>query len=112
MCRRFRSHRERFLGAGLHGYFFALAIRDHFRATGELRAIRSIPPRRDDLQIRCQRGGGQFETHLVVAFAGGAVGDSVGLFLLRDLHHAFGNERPGDAGAEKILAFVNRARRE
>ena len=29
--------------------------------------------------------------------------------LLGDLHHALGDERPRDAGAEKILALVNRA---
>ena len=29
--------------------------------------------------------------------------------FLRDFHHALGDERPRDAGAEKILALVNRA---
>ena len=37
------------------------------------------------------------------------MGDGVGLFLSGDFHHALGDERPGDAGAEEILAFVDRA---
>ena len=31
------------------------------------------------------------------------------LFLVRDLDHALGDQRPRDAGAEEILALVNRA---
>jgi hypothetical protein len=37
------------------------------------------------------------------------VGDGVGFFFARDFDHALGDERSGDAGAEKILALVNRA---
>ena len=85
------------------------AIIDHLLPAGKFAAITFVAPRGDDLQIRRERGGGQFETHLVVAFAGRAVGDGVGLFLLGDLHHALGDERARDAGAEKILALVNRA---
>ena len=54
-------------------------------------------------------GGGQFEADLVVAFAGGAVGDGLGLFLAGDVDHALGDEGPGDAGAEEILVFVDGA---
>ena len=69
-----------------------------------------VAPRRDDLQIRRERGGGEFKPHLVVAFAGRAVGDGVGFFLLGDFDHALGDERAGDAGAEEILVLINRAR--
>ena len=101
--------RKRFLRAGMHGDFFLRAIRNHFRATGKFAAIPRVPPRGDDLQIRRERGGGQFEAHLVIPLPGRAVGDGVGLFLFGDFHHALGDERARDAGAEKILAFVNRA---
>ena len=37
------------------------------------------------------------------------MGDGVGLFLFGDFHHAFGDKRPGDAGAEEILAFIDRS---
>ena len=73
-------------------------------------AIPRVTPGSDDFQVRRQRGGGEFESHLVIALTRRAVCDGVGLFLLRDFHHAFGNQRPGDARAEKVLAFVNRAR--
>ena len=102
-------HRIRFLGAGLHGNLVLGAVINHLLPAGKFAAIAFVAPRGDDLQIRRERGGGQFEAHLVVAFAGGAVGDGVGFFLLGDFHHALGDERARDAGAEEILALVNRA---
>jgi NAD(P)-dependent dehydrogenase (short-subunit alcohol dehydrogenase family) len=71
--------------------------------------ITLVAPRGDDVQVRRERGGGEFEADLVVALAGGAVGDGVGLLGLGDLHHALGDERPRDRGAEEVLALVNRA---
>ena len=85
------------------------AVINHLLPAGKFVAIPRVPPRRNHLQIRRKRGGGQFEPHLVVALAGGAVGDGVSLFLFGDGNHALGDERPGDAGAQKILALVNRA---
>ena len=35
--------------------------------------------------------------------------DRLGFFLSRDLDHSFRDERTGNAGAEEILPFVNRA---
>ena len=59
-------------------------------------------PRRDDLERRVERHHGQLEPHLIVAFAGGAVRHGIGVFLVRDFHRPFGDERPGEAGSEKI----------
>ena len=109
MCSRFRSDRERFFCAGLYGDPVPRAVINHLLPAGKVGAKGGVPPRGDDLQFRRERGGGKFEAHLVVALAGGAVGDGVGLFLPGDFHHAFGDERPGDAGAQEILALVNGA---
>src|ERR1043166_7841886 len=87
----------------------ALAVINHLLSSGEFVAIALVAPRSDDLQVRCERGGGQFETHLIVALAGGAVGDGIRFFLLRDFHHALGDERSRDACTEEVLALVNRA---
>lgn len=43
---------------------------------------RPVAPRRDDLDVRVQRIGRQFETDLVVALAGGAMSNRVGASLL------------------------------
>jgi hypothetical protein len=64
-------------------------------------------PRRDDLDARFQRIVAELEADLVVALAGGAVGDCVGAGLARDLDLALGDQRPGDRGAEQIDALVD-----
>ena len=110
MCRRLRSIEYGFFAVACTGMLLLRAVGDHLRAAGELR--RGTASSRHGAmtsQLRRERGGGQLEAHLVVALAGGAVGDGVGLFLPGDLDHALGDERPGDAGAEEILALVDRA---
>src|SRR5690625_7477866 len=66
-------------------------------------------PGRDDADVRVERVAGQFEADLVVALAGGAVGDRVRAFLLGDLDHAAGDEGPGERGPEQVVTFVGRA---
>ena len=85
------------------------AVINHLLATGKFGAIAFVAPWGDDLQVGRERGGGEFEAHLIVAFAGRTVRNGVGLFFLGDFHHALGDERARDAGAEKILPLVNRA---
>ena len=82
------------------------------RVFDEVHAAREIPlaPRRDDLDVRLERIGGQFEADLVVAFAGRAVADRVGAFGAGDLDQALADERARDRGAEQVIAFVNRIR--
>ena len=43
----------------------------------------------------------EFEADLVVAFAGRAVRDGVGFFLLGDFHHTLGDERARDVVPRK-----------
>jgi hypothetical protein len=107
MCRRLRSIEKGFFALACTGMFLLFAVGDHLGAAGELGAEAFVAPRGDDFDFRGQRGGGELKTDLVVAFAGGAVGDKAGFFSLGDLDHALGDERAGDAGAEEVLAFIN-----
>ena len=67
-----------------------------------------LAPRRDHFDVGLQRIIAKLETDLVVALAGRAVTDRVGADRPRDLDLALGDQRPGDRGAEQILALVNR----
>ena len=57
-----------------------------------------LTPGGDDGHIRCKTLDGQLEAHLVVALAGAAMADGVGVFLLGDLHQAFADDGPGESG--------------
>src|SRR5258708_3866132 len=72
------------------------------------RARGQVPfaPRRDDLDVGRERVIAEFETDLVVALAGGAVGHRVGADLAGNLDLALGDQGAGDRGAEQVLAFV------
>ena len=67
-----------------------------------------FPPRRDHLDVGLERIIGEFETHLVVALAGRAMGDRVGADLLGDLDLLLGDQRPRDGGAQQIDALIQR----
>ena len=64
-------------------------------------------PRSDHFDIRHQRIGAEFETHLVVALAGGTVRDCVGAGLACDLDQVLGDQRASDRGAEQVFTLVN-----
>ena len=68
---------------------------------------RRFAPGCDHFDVRVQGIRREFEPHLVVALAGGAVGDGAGAGLGGDFHQALGDQRPGDAGAEQVFAFVD-----
>ena len=84
--------------------------RDHLRPPGKLLAEPFLPPGRDDLDLRGQRRRRQLEAHLIVSLARGAMRNGPGAFALGDLDHALGDQRPRDAGAEKILPLVDGSR--
>ena len=67
-----------------------------------------LAPRGNDLDVGIERVRRELEAHLVVALAGGAVGDGLRAGFGSHLHQPLGDQRPGDAGAEQVLAFVDR----
>ena len=74
----------------------------------ELAAGIEVPlaPGRDHLDVGIERVIAELETDLVVALAGGAMGDGLGPGLMRDLDLALGDERPRDRGAEQVEPLV------
>ena len=85
-----------------------LGIFDQLRARAEI----PFPPGRDHPDVGLQRVIGKFETHLVVALAGGTMRHRVGADGARDLDLALGDQRARDRGAEEIDAFIERVRAE
>ena len=65
--------------------------------------------RGDDLQVGGERLEGDVEADLVVALAGAAVGDGLGLVLAGGIDHQLGDERPAQRGGQRILALVHGA---
>ena len=101
-----RVGRVRLLGRRGHGNVVLLRIRDQIHATFEV----PLAPRSNDFDVRLKRVIRQLETHLIVAFAGRAVRDSVSAFFARDLDLVFCDHRTGERSAHQIHAFVNRIR--
>ncbi len=75
-------------------------------------ADRPLPPRRDHLEVRGEGAVGDLEAHLVVALAGGAVGERVGLLLDGHLDLVVGEEWAREGGAEEVAVLVDGARGE
>ena len=92
----------------VHGNLAALAPRHQRLPRGEV----PLPPRGDHADVGIERIGAEFETHLVVALARGAVGDSLGAGLRGDLDEPLGDERSRDARAQQVLALVDGVRAE
>src|SRR5713226_2205334 len=93
--------------------FFALLHRDivFLRVGDGVFAGIDVPlaPRRDDLQIGGNGFVGEFETHLVVAFAGAAVGKAVSAEFQRDFGLTLAEDGAGHGGAEQISVLVDGA---
>jgi len=75
----------------------------------QLLAREQVPfaPGRDHLDVGLQCVGTEFEAHLIVALAGGAVADGVGAGFVDDVDQALGDQRPRDRGAEQVFALVH-----
>ena len=63
--------------------------------------------RGDDLEVRGQCLKRDIETHLVVAFAGAAVGDRLGPVLAGHVHHQLGDQRPAQRRGERIFPLIH-----
>ena len=103
--------------AGWHrpkGGFAAFVLGDgdlvEFGVFDQLRAALQVPfaPGRDHPDRRVEGIGGELEPHLIVALAGGAVGNRVSPALPGDFDQTLGDQGTGDGGAEQVLALVNR----
>ena len=100
------------VGVGGIGRLAALVLRNRnlvlLGVVDQAGARIQIPfaPGRDDFDVGLQGIGRQFKTYLVVALAGGAVGDGVGAGLVGDVDQALGDQGTGDGGAEQVDAFI------
>jgi hypothetical protein len=65
-------------------------------------------PGGNDFDIRVQGVVTKLEADLIIALAGGAVGDGIGAHQFGDFDLPLGDQRPGDRGAEQVLALVQR----
>ncbi len=100
-------HRIGLLQGGLDGNLVLPAIGDHVRPPRELLAEGVDLPRGDDLEVGGQGHVRELKAALVIALAGGAVGDGVGFFPLRDFDLGLGDQGPRDGGPQVILALVH-----
>ena len=81
-------------------------IVDHVGTALEGEVFRHAP-RGDDFDVGFDGVSGQFETNLIVAFSGRAVADGLCALFENDIHHALGDQRAGNRGAEQIGTFVD-----
>src|SRR5690606_10394343 len=94
--------------------FAALVLGDRdlvlFSPGDQRGAAGQIPfaPWSNNLDIRCQGIGAQFKTNLIVALAGGAVGNGVSAGFAGDFDQTLGNQRAGNGGAQQVIAFITR----
>ncbi|OIQ66955.1 hypothetical protein GALL_514710 [mine drainage metagenome] len=66
-----------------------------------------LPPRRDHVDVWSQGRIGQFVADLIVSLARRAVADGLGAQPPGDLDLPFGDQRPGDRGAEQVLTLID-----
>ena len=66
-----------------------------------------LTPWRDNVQIRCQRSKGAFETHLVVTFTGTTVTQRICANFTGNFYLCFCNHRAGHRGTQQVFTFVN-----
>jgi hypothetical protein len=91
---------------GLHGDLPGLAKLDQLLAAREPLAEGGDPPGREQLDARVEGLRRQLEPALVVALAGGAVGEHRAALAVRDLDAHLADQRPGDRRAQEVRALV------
>ena len=90
------------LPGDLQGHVVGLGVVDLFVTALDV----PLSPGGDDGHFGSEALDGQFETHLVVALAGAAVGDGVGTFGLGNLHQLLGDDGPGKGGTQQVLLVL------
>ena len=65
-------------------------------------------PGGDDFDIGVQCVGGQLKPHLVIAFAGRAMGNSICPFELCNLNQAFGDQWARNGGTQQVQTLIKR----
>ena len=93
------------------GLFLVAVDRDVVRCARSRAAPRgsamSAPARRrDDLKIRVEGPHADVEAHLVVALAGAAVSDRLGVVAVGRLHELLGDQRPADGRRQRVLVLI------
>jgi hypothetical protein len=83
-----------------------LAERDQLLAAGKPLAEGGDPPGGEHLDAWIERFGGELEAALVVALAGGPVGEHRAALAVRDLDAHLADQGPGDRRAQQIRALV------
>ena len=73
---------------------------------GDVAGQGEVAHRGDAVHVGGHRGDGHFETDLVVALAGAAVGDGRGTEFARCLDQVLGDDGAREGGDEGVLAFV------
>ena len=63
-------------------------------------------PRGDDFDAGIDGHIGELETDLIVAFAGGTMGDGFGAEVMGGFDLIFGGDGAGDGSAEEVFVFV------
>ncbi len=80
-----------------------LGVRHEIGAAAEV----PFPPGRDDLDIGLERVGGQLETNLVVALAGGPVRDRLSAVRCRRLDEAAGDDGTRQCRSHEVVPLVD-----
>ena len=108
--------------AGFHGATPHVLIDGERRALGDIDRDRVllgerngllpgpgvVPDRRQHVEIRCQRGESNLESHLVVALTGAAVSDDAPVVLPCGGHQVFDDQRSAQCRHQRVAIHVER----
>ena len=95
------------LGLGIDGDVVLLAVGEEVLASLEALDELGVAPGGDHLGLGHEGLGAHLETDLVVALAGGAVGEVGSALLVGDADHLLGDAGTSDGGTEQVARFVD-----